>query len=241
MQSYGLPFEGRAYCLLLRQIPALFYTPSTHLDLDLVHDIVHRVAGSPSQALPASGTHDTQDSHKLISPTVNLFDRLGNHVKSMHATEQQISKQYALRTAPQQPQPDRRGVVVAFQNAGRHPQARVMVGLPRGISRVADRSVLPPEEAEHALLAVQQPERCYLDLVHVHRVACSPSQALPASGTHDTQDSHKLISPTVNLFDRLGNHVKSMHATEQQISKQYALRTAPQQPGQRRGDRATGD
>ena len=45
-----------------------------------------------------------------------------------------------------------------------------------------------PEEAEHALLAVQQPERCDLDLVHVYRVACSPSQALPASGTHDTQD-----------------------------------------------------
>jgi hypothetical protein len=102
--------------------------------------------------------------------------------------------------------------------------------------------VLSPEEAEHALLVVQQPEHCGLDLVlHVHRVVHSPSQALPASGTHDTQDSHKLISPTVNLFDRLGNHVKSMHATEQQISKQYALRTAPQQPGQRRGDRATGD
>jgi hypothetical protein len=39
------------------------------------------------------------------------------------------------------------------------------------------------------LLVVQQPEHCGLDLVlHVHRVVHSPSQALPASGTHDTQD-----------------------------------------------------
>ena len=36
-------------------------------------------------------------------------------MKSLRATKQQISKQYGLRTAPQQHQPDRRGEVAAFQ------------------------------------------------------------------------------------------------------------------------------
>ena len=75
-------------------------------------------------------------------------------MKSLRATEQQISKQYALRTAPQQQQPDSRGEVVAFQNAGRHPQACVMAGLPQGISRVADRSVLLTNRCDNGLFAV---------------------------------------------------------------------------------------
>ena len=87
------------------------------LDL-LLH--AHRVVRLPSQALPAGSTRDTPHWRTCISPTVNLSESLVNHVTSLRATEQQISKQGALRTAPQLQPLDRRGEAVAFNNAGRH-------------------------------------------------------------------------------------------------------------------------
>ena len=97
----------------------------------------HRVVRSPSQAVPAGGTRNVVVSHTLISPTVILSDRLGKPARNQAADQQTVRP--ASSTASQQ-QPDRRGEVAAFQNAGRHPQAQplwlVCPGVLRG-SRIA--------------------------------------------------------------------------------------------------------
>jgi hypothetical protein len=155
---------------------------------------------------------------------------------SLRATKQQISKQYGLRAAPQQQQPDRRGEVAAFQNAGRHPQAQplwlVCPGVLRG-SRIA---------LYYRRRLLSTPCRSFnswkvaASIRSSTRIASSARQAKPYQPAGRVMWSSRTRS--YHPRSSCPTALASLRATKQQISKQYGLRAAPQQQQQpdRRGE-----